>query len=105
MDKIKGLLLEFKTGLSSIYGSRLKGVYLYGSYAKGTQDAESDLDIIIVLEEFSNYAEEVDRVGKLGSDLSLKYNVSISKVFVRESEWAHKATFFLSSVGQEAIAA
>jgi predicted nucleotidyltransferase len=38
------LTTELKIGLDGVYGSRLKGLYLYGSYARGEEDEESDLD-------------------------------------------------------------
>ena len=103
--EVKTLVDELKTGLQTIYGDRLKGIYLYGSYARREADPESDLDVLVVLDRIDNYSEEVDRTGQLGSDLSLKYNVSISKVYVSESSWLHGDTPFLSNVREEALAA
>ena len=37
--------------LQSIYGASLQAVILYGSYARGTQTEESDVDIAVVLSE------------------------------------------------------
>jgi predicted nucleotidyltransferase len=98
-------MAELKTGLVKIYGSRLKGLYLFGSYARGEQDSESDVDVLVVLEDFTSYFAEVERAGHLGAELSLKYGVSVSKVFMREEAWLHKETPFLLNVREEAIAA
>ncbi len=81
--RISNLLSELKSGLAMIYGERLKRVYLYGSYARGDEDKESDFDILVVLEDFERYVREVDRTGQLAADLLLKYGISISQVFVR----------------------
>ena len=67
------LIAELTVGLDGVYGDRLKGLYLYGSYARGEEDRESDLDILVVLEQFDHYAAEVNRTGELASELSLKY--------------------------------
>ena len=92
-------------GLKAVYGGRLKGVYLYGSYARNEADPESDVDVLVVLDRIDRYAAEVDRVSQLGSDLSLKYGVSISKVFMRERDWLGRQSPFLANVREEAIAA
>jgi len=97
------LTAELKIGLDRVYGDRLKGLYLYGSYARGEEDRESDLDILVVLEQFDHYAAEVNRTGELASELSLKYGMTVSQVFVRESEWLNGDTPFLSNVREEAI--
>lgn len=103
--QLKNLLESFKRELNVLYGSQLKGVYLFGSYARGTQEEGSDLDILIVLDQFTNYGAEIDRTGKLVSDISLQNDLSISTVFVREKDWKYSQNPFLRNVRQEAIAA
>jgi predicted nucleotidyltransferase len=83
---------------------RLRGVYLYGSYARGEQDDESDLDALIVLDRMDRYGAEIDRTGQLISSLSLRHGTSISRVFVSEEDWMCLDTAFLSNVRAEAIA-
>ena len=102
---IRAILAEVSSGLKRIYGEKLKGVYLFGSYARGDADRESDLDILVVLANFEHYAREVDRTGELIANLSLKYGVSISQVFIRERDWMHGDTPFLSNVRDEAVPA
>ncbi len=97
------LLQELKTGLEALYGTRLRGVYLFGSYAREEADPESDLDALVVLDDFDRYGAEVERTSELGARLSLKYGVSLSKVFVRERDWLRGQTPFLINVREEAL--
>ena len=53
--ELTALLEELKEALSHIYGNNLSGLYLYGSYANHTEDAESDVDVAIVLKDFADY--------------------------------------------------
>ncbi|MGH7826676.1 MAG: nucleotidyltransferase domain-containing protein [Candidatus Binatia bacterium] len=102
---IQSVLSELKSGLELIYRKQLKGAYLFGSYARGEADRESDLDVLVVLQTFDRYALEVDRTAELAADLSLKYEVTVSLVFMRENEWLHGDTPFLSNVRDEALPA
>ena len=85
--------------------SRLRGIYLFGSYARGDADSESDVDVLVVLDDIARYGQGVDRTGGTGSELSLRYGVSISQIFVREREWLHPDSPFLLNVREEAVGA
>ncbi|MBI4639226.1 MAG: nucleotidyltransferase domain-containing protein [Candidatus Tectomicrobia bacterium] len=102
-NKIRTLLRELKVGLQGIYSERLKGVYLYGSYARGENDSESDVDVLVILDRIDHYGAEVDRTGYLVSELSLKYGVSISRIFVSQQDWVGYETPFLTNTREEAI--
>jgi len=99
------LLREAKASLQVLYGQRLRGVYLFGSYARGTCQAESDVDVLIVLDEIGSYGGEIDRTGDLISSLSLQFGVSVSRVFVSATDWATAENPFLLNVRREAVAA
>ena len=102
---LRTLLRELKAGLAALYGDSLTGVYIYGSYARGDYDGESDLDVLVVLNDFTSYGAEVDRTAELAATLSLRYRVSISQVFLPKREWLTGDTPFLRNVRDEAAAA
>jgi predicted nucleotidyltransferase len=104
-EKIRALLGELKSGLEQIYGTRLRGVYLYGSYARGEQEEESDVDVLIVLDQVPHYSGEIKRTSYLVAGTSGKYGVSVSRVFVPERDWAAGESPFLLNVREEAVAA
>ena len=96
---------ELKRELAALYGRRLIAILVFGSYARGDADNESDFDVLIVLDRVDHYAAEVDRIGQIISDLSLAYGVSISPVFVSEWEWRHGDSTFFTNVREEAVPA
>lgn len=103
--KIRELLIKARRGLEELYGERLEGVYLFGSYARGDSTPESDVDILVVLDEVTDYGREIEHTGYLISGLSLDYEVSISRVFVSSSAWRHRDSPFLCNVREHAKAA
>ena len=80
-------------------------MFLYGSHARGDAGSESDVDILVVLDDWEHYGAEIDRTGAVASELSLAYGLSISRVFVRERDWLNERTPFLSNARDEAIPA
>ncbi len=71
--RIRKLMKKLKAGLVRIYGDRLKAVYLYGSYARGDYRIGSDVDVMILLNDYKNYWEEIRKTSVLMSDVSLEY--------------------------------
>jgi predicted nucleotidyltransferase len=104
-DRVKPLVHELKEGLIEMYGERLQGVYLYGSYARGEADSDSDVDVLIVLDQLERYGAEIERTSHLVAALSLEYEISVSRVFVSQKDWADRKTPFLANAREEAIPA
>jgi predicted nucleotidyltransferase len=95
---IQNLLRELKEELIQIYGERLKGVYLYGSYARGDYQTGSDVDVMIVLASYVRYADEIKRTSELNAKLSLDYGLSISRLFISEDRWKHEDSPLLRNI-------
>lgn len=98
------LFSELKKGLEEIYGGKLRGVYLFGSFARGEAQDDSDVDILIVLDYIESYRGELERTGNLVSSLSLRYGVTVSRVFVSEEDWQKIENPFFTNVREEAHA-
>lgn len=101
--RVKNILKEIKKGLSQLYGKRLRGLVLYGSYARGDNREGSDLDILVILNDFERSPIELDRTEDLMGDLSLKYLITISPLFMREKDWLTADKPLLRNVRVEGV--
>lgn len=65
----------------NIFGDKLASIVLFGSYARGDFDEESDIDILILAdmsqEELASYREHIDT---LCGDLLWEYGIVISAI-------------------------
>ena len=104
-ENVPSILRELKARVTHLYGERLKGIYLFGPYARGEAGGESDVDVLIVLDRVDNYSEEIDRTGEVISELSLRFGVTISRVFASEERWQTDQTNFFQNVREEAVPA
>ena len=96
---------ELKEGLAQIYGDKLKAVYLYGSYARGNAKTDSDIDVMIVIRNYRSYGKEIDRTGKLTSNLALEYGISISRVMMKEMQWKSSDSPLLRNIRVDGVPA
>ena len=65
------LVQTCKERLVQHYGARFKGLILYGSMARGTEEPESDVDLLVLLDEPFNHFAELEPLIDLLYDLQL----------------------------------
>jgi len=69
------ILSDFALGVNKIFGEKLKEIILFGSYARGDNDAESDVDIAILVDiPKEDEVKYFDAIVGLISMLDKKYN-------------------------------
>jgi len=103
--RIRKMMKELKAGLVRIYGDRLKGVYLYGSYARGDYRPGSDVDVMILLSDYKNYWKELRRSSQLASDVSLEYEVTVSRLLIKETQWQESAMPVVRNIHKDGLPA
>ena len=96
---------ELHAELDRVYGERLKGVYLYGSYARGDARWDSDIDVAVVLAGEVNSRQEREKTGGFVSDLCLRENCLLLTMFISESEFREQPFSLHRNIAAEGIPA
>jgi predicted nucleotidyltransferase len=99
------IAVKAKESLGQIYGRRLRGIYLYGSAARGQLRPDSDIDIAIVLDEIIDKFDEYEKTSNLGSKLSLDDDTLVSFLFLTESDLANGRFSIHQNIKREGIRA
>lgn len=102
--KLMNQLLEMSTSLCEIYGQQLTQIVLYGSYARGSQTAESDVDIALFLEGKED-AMQHDRMTDIVVDYELELGITLSVVTIdaeQYRQWRDTLPYF-RNIHQEGI--
>jgi len=82
---VESVLLELAAGLRQVYGERLVGVYLFGSWARG--DKHSDIDVAVVLKEPVDVWQELKHCSGLRAEICLKNDVCVNLTFLPRSRF------------------
>jgi uncharacterized protein len=101
--KLNLLLQELNQTLRMFYGDRLTNVILFGSHARREATEDSDIDILIVLQDPISPGDEILRVSALKTDLNLKYDELISVTPISESDYQTRSTPLLENIRREGI--
>ena len=96
---------KVRAGLERIYGERLRGVYLYGSAARDQLTSDSDIDVAVILDAVEDSFAEHERIGQLGSDLSLEYDTLASVLFIAVDDFQRGRFAIHRIIKQEGVRA
>ena len=78
-------LAEYLTRLHEQFGDQVQRVILYGSKVRGDFDAESDIDLFVVVRD--DDLEQARALTRLSVDVDLKYNLLLSDFVVTEGRY------------------
>jgi predicted nucleotidyltransferase len=98
------ILKELVRGILSIMESQVVRIVLYGSVARGTNTAESDVDVALIMNGTLDGNTE-DKLSDLVVDMNLKYDRVFSVIDIDYDvfkKW-EKITPFYKNVAQEGI--
>lgn len=71
-----------------IFGNKLKKVILYGSYARGDYDAESDVDVMFLVDEDDENLRTYRKpIRKVESEIDFKYDVLLCGIVQNQDKF------------------
>ena len=90
--------------LQDAYGDTLTKVILYGSYARGQETSESDVDIALVLKEPQNNLQH-EKMTDIVVDYELDLGVTLSVITIEQSEYLewHTILPFYKNIDKEGL--
>ena len=86
------------------YGDRLAGIVLYGSVARGDDDPESDIDLLVLIEGEYDLWKEIGRLVDALYGLELESGKLISALPARAEHYRRGATMLYRNAIEEGIA-
>ncbi len=99
------LLKELRERLAAAHGERLRGIILYGSEARGEAAPDSDIDVLVLLDEPVHFGRDLELNLHALFPLSLRLGRRISCLPASAREYAEGACPLYSNARQEGIAA
>ena len=76
-EKLNSLIPEIKERIKKSFGDKVRKIILYGSYARGDYDKDSDVDILVIVDD-SNLHHYRETRNELVSSLLNEYDLLFS---------------------------
>lgn len=97
------VLSEVKQALTETLGEQLVAVRLFGSYARGEERADSDIDLLVLVRQIDDYVELIRRTSAAVADISLRHDVVLSRTFAAAQDYREQQTPFFLNVRRESV--
>jgi predicted nucleotidyltransferase len=90
ISRVEQALESFARSARQHYGERLRGIYLFGSRARGDFEEESDADVVVVLRDGDwRFWDEKKKVISLAFETVLATGLYVQAWPVAESAWSN----------------
>ena len=103
---IQNVLQQYVQEIIKIYGSHLKRIILYGSYARGDFREDSDVDIMILLDLTDMESKAYfDQLIKVTFDFNMEYGLDIkpiAKSLEHFRKWVNTYPFY-TNISKEGV--
>lgn len=87
-NEINIIMNELVEKIIPIFGGRLEKVILYGSYARGDYDAESDVDVMFLVDEDDENLRTYRKlIRKVESEIDFKYDVLLCGIMQNKNRF------------------
>lgn len=106
MENIQDILQKFSRCATSVIGKSLSKIIVYGSYARGDYDRESDIDIMILTSLTDGEIESVEnKLYDIAFEFMMDYGIRISVIVKNEDHFRYwlGALPFYDNVAKEGI--
>lgn len=84
-EELRTVLSELLDQVHPVFGDKLKKAVLFGSYARGNYDAESDIDVMLMIDEDKNALKRYfGKITDIVVELDLKHDVVLAPILLSE---------------------
>ena len=104
-QETRSLIDRVKAHLIKMYGQRIRKVILYGSYVRGEATKDSDIDVLVLVDESLNPFEVRESLSDLLFDILLEEGELVSVMAIPEHLFENYDSPFMLNVRKEGIVA
>jgi predicted nucleotidyltransferase len=105
-NELRTIIEHLVQAYRSVYGQDIVQIVLYGSYARGDYDRESDVDIVAIVQgEREILQEQLKKVWDVSCELELEYDTILSPTVIpyKEFEKYREELPYYRNIAQEGV--
>ena len=106
MKRVNEIIYEFSQQVKILLADKLSKVIMYGSYARGDNNENSDVDIMVLTTLTEDEIEKVEtKIFDLAFEFQMEYGLDISVIVKNEEHFNHwlGALPFYNNVEKEGV--